>query len=1117
MAKNIKLLKIFAIAAVLLMAIPAVLAGSITPSTPYTIDSLSAVESEPEQYTFKWYKNGEFVTSGQTLDSSNTGKGEVWRVEYWLNMFGQMVDLAEVTILNTIPTVPVVYFTLDPYIANSTVTVTATSTDVDNDALTYTYVFSNSSIQLQNSTANTYVCAGSCPKGDNLTVEVWAFDGDDFASSSTANSTLIENAVPYITSVSSTPASVYVGSLLNATGNATDIDNDGLTYTYEFVNANTSAVLQAYSSSNLYNISSAAAHSAVEVFVNASDGLGSNVGSANFTVLNSDPVWSVTDLSGYQDIDTVVDISQYASDADGDGLIFYNTNSDNITGVVLAGNLTLTPDTGYFGSQLLNLTADDGYANVTQEVNVTIIPNTAPTVHYVNITSNPTSNDGSIDCMFFANDTEDTNLTVYYSWFRNSTLLSSDVANLSDLPKEINTNASSILRISNYPRWENWTCGVIVSDGIVNSTAINSTTVTIANGPPLLLSSIGDQSWAQNQNLSLNLTSYFEDRDGDDLNYTSILGNNMTAHIDNSTGMAILEPDTDFVGTSNVTFTAIDDYGASVNTSLIVLSVGFSNVIDSWINGTFYAGDLNYTNISGVFVSFINISTVTGPTISIVNSNLTNATITDSTLDSCTVIDTLLMGATCVNAYIDPSDVRYSDTTGSNVYDSVVWYTNATNSFLNNTNVYNSTIDLTNMTDSTFTNVTMTGSYVFNSTMSDTTISDANITSDVLYSGTMLMSNGSLYNATASGQQNLTELVNYAPSAVISSPANGASFTTGNSVSFVDASTDTNLGGMLNDSLTYFWLFGDGTNATTANASHTYSSDGSYIVSLTVTDAYGEGDAASIGVSTSTPSSGSSSSGSSGSSRSSTVGVQYIYLVGEQTLSLGRGNQVEFNFGGDTHKATLNEIYSTFVKVTVQSEPVTAMITEGESAKFDLNSDGYYDLELTLEDLSSYSVNLKFKVIMEKVPQAEEVSEEVIEDSEEETIELVDTETEGTGWKAKWNALTGKVSSSFDTVKDKSSDGWERLSDTVKKWYVNSKAFAVANKIYAFTGLGVLVLAVLISLFVLKKKRKGKKYKITPYEKYKAVKVKAPLSVRLKKPLIKGLEWLLNKLKGKKK
>jgi len=70
-------------------------------------------------------------------------------------------------------------------------------------------------------------------------------------------------------------------------------------------------------------------------------------------------------------------------------------------------------------------------------------------------------------------------------------------------------------------------------------------------------------------------------------------------------------------------------------------------------------------------------------------------------------------------------------------------------------------------------------------------------------------------------------------------------------VDFADASTDTD-GTVVN----WYWEFGDGSTTTLQNPSHTYASDGTYSVSLTVTDDDGATDSTSQDVTVSSGSSG---------------------------------------------------------------------------------------------------------------------------------------------------------------------------------------------------------------------------------------------------------------------
>ena len=103
--------------------------------------------------TVSWYKNGVFfssitgtqsLTNPQELDSSNTAKDELWTCNVTLfNATNNVSNITSVTIANTAPDMPVIYYnavnieTNMTLIEDVTYEIDITSTDADNDILVY--------------------------------------------------------------------------------------------------------------------------------------------------------------------------------------------------------------------------------------------------------------------------------------------------------------------------------------------------------------------------------------------------------------------------------------------------------------------------------------------------------------------------------------------------------------------------------------------------------------------------------------------------------------------------------------------------------------------------------------------------------------------------------------------------------------------------------------------------------------------------------------------------------------------------------------------------------------------------------------------------------------------
>jgi hypothetical protein len=138
-------------------AAPSMSAVTITPTTAYTSDVLTAVatgfsdsDGDTEGYHYQWAINGVDVTGATdpTLDGSLFVKGDQITVTAWPwdgTVEGTSVTSGVREIQNSLPTAPTV--AIDPEYPEDddalTCTLVASSTDADGDTITYTYAWNN--------------------------------------------------------------------------------------------------------------------------------------------------------------------------------------------------------------------------------------------------------------------------------------------------------------------------------------------------------------------------------------------------------------------------------------------------------------------------------------------------------------------------------------------------------------------------------------------------------------------------------------------------------------------------------------------------------------------------------------------------------------------------------------------------------------------------------------------------------------------------------------------------------------------------------------------------------------------------------------------------------------
>lgn len=157
------------------------------------------------------------------------------------------------------------------------------------------------------------------------------------------------------------------------------------------------------------------------------------------------------------------------------------------------------------------------------------------------------------------------------------------------------------------------------------------------------------------------------------------------------------------------------------------------------------------------------------------------------------------------------------------------------------------------------------------------------------------------------------------------------------------------------------------------------SCDTEYDVTARCTDYAGLQTSTTDDFTTSACSSGSSSGGGSGSSGTggSTATWTNTYPDDSTELSaktdgvtrtLSAKWRIRLKIASETHYVGILSLTSSTATVEVSSTPQTKTLSIGQSTKFDANTDGFYDMTITLVSISNSQANLKVVYLHEEVP-----------------------------------------------------------------------------------------------------------------------------------------------------
>ena len=152
----------------------------------------------------------------------------------------------------------------------------------------------------------------------------------------------------------------------------------------------------------------------------------------------------------------------------------------------------------------------------------------------------------------------------------------------------------------------------------------------------------------------------------------------------------------------------------------------------------------------------------------------------------------------------------------------------------------------------------------------------------------------------------------------------------------------------------------------------------SYSYTLNCTDSNGNSATLTKSFSTSSCSSGGSSSGSTSSPSYwlNTLTNEGVNFVGGITKELAVKNRMRIELNGTDHYVGIMELTSTTAKISVNSVPQEALFSIGDTKKFDVDNNGFYDVLIILNSIINNQASVTALPIYEKI-----VSE-VVEEAE---------------------------------------------------------------------------------------------------------------------------------------
>jgi len=257
----------------------------------------------------------------------------------------------------------------------------------------------------------------------------------------------------------------------------------------------------------------------------------------------------------------------YYNITDSSGALIQNNTASSINSPTFLWNEYINVTAYIEDNYTITVYAQDNIGNNNTEQTWFVIDKTAPAYYNLTITPLIAYNNDTVTIDIVWTDSNHVS-AVLIEHDANGTLTNYTTTDLGN--NSYTTTISSNL----FQNGETISWTIYANDSANNWNSTPTNTFTIQNRAPTT-TTIPAQTWNEDNNITINLSAYFTDVDGDNLTYTSTALTNINITIDNSTGIATLTPAANWYGTDTITFTATDGIIStdSNNITLIVTNV----------------------------------------------------------------------------------------------------------------------------------------------------------------------------------------------------------------------------------------------------------------------------------------------------------------------------------------------------------------------------------------------------------------------------------------------------------------------------------------------------------------------------------------------------------------